>query len=67
MKPKEFKAFIPIDSLQTSGLILASIRGTFDSLKLQTNLHLAQTTYPGYSVARAAMGGILAAEVLMAE
>lgn len=47
---EEFKAFIPIDSLQTSGLILASIRGTFDSLKLQTNLHLAQTTYPGYTL-----------------
>ncbi len=46
----EFKAFIPIDSLQTSGLILASIRGTMDSLKLQTNVHLAQTTYPGYTL-----------------
>ncbi|MDD3890866.1 MAG: translocation/assembly module TamB domain-containing protein [Bacteroidales bacterium] len=47
---EEFKAFIPIDSLETSGIILASIRGTLDSLSLQTNLHLAQTTYPGYKV-----------------
>ena len=47
---EEFKAFIPIDSLQTSGVILASIRGTRDSLSLQTNLHFAQTTYPGYKV-----------------
>ncbi len=47
---EEFKAFIPVDSLQTSGSILASIRGTFDSLSLQTNLHLAQTTYPGYKL-----------------
>jgi len=47
---EEFKAFIPIDSLQTSGHILASIRGTFDSLNLQTKLHLAQTSYPGYNL-----------------
>lgn len=47
---EEFKAFIPVDSLQTSGTILASIRGTFDSLNLQTNVHLAQTSYPGYKL-----------------
>lgn len=47
---EEFKAFIPLDSLQTSGIILASIRGTLDSLSLQAKLHLAQTTYPGYKV-----------------
>lgn len=47
---EEFKAFIPVDSLQTSGTILATIRGTFDSLSLQTKVHLAETSYPGYKL-----------------
>ncbi|MDY0104452.1 MAG: translocation/assembly module TamB domain-containing protein [Lentimicrobium sp.] len=47
---EEFSAFIPVDSLQTSGSVLASIRGPFDSLSLQTNVHLAQTSYPGYEL-----------------
>ncbi len=47
---EEFKAYIPLDSLQTSGNILASIRGTFDSLSLNTTVHLAQTSYPGYKL-----------------
>jgi translocation and assembly module TamB len=47
---EEFSAFIPVDSLQTSGAVIASIRGTFDSLSLQTKVHLSQTSYPGYEL-----------------
>ncbi|MBZ0241652.1 MAG: hypothetical protein K8F24_00415, partial [Bacteroidales bacterium] len=47
---EEVNAFIPLDSLQASGLILASIRGTVDSLNVQTSLHLAQISYPGYNL-----------------
>ena len=54
---EEFKAFIPLDSLQTSGTILASIRGTFDSLSLDTKVHLAQTSYPGYKLDSLSLDG----------
>ncbi|MCK9451776.1 MAG: translocation/assembly module TamB [Bacteroidales bacterium] len=47
---EEFEGFIPLDSLQTSGNLKASIRGTHDSLSLHTQLHLAQTSYPGYNL-----------------
>lgn len=47
---EEFKAFIPIDSLQTSGKLHATIDGTPDSLSLVAKLNLAQTSYAAYNL-----------------
>jgi len=47
---EEFKDFIPIDSIETSGKLHANISGTMDSLSLDASLNLAQTTYADYSL-----------------
>lgn len=41
----EFRAFIPVDSLETSGTLEANLAGTPDSLKLIASLKINETRY----------------------
>ena len=41
----EFRAFIPVDSLETSGTLAANLAGTPDSLKLTAVLKINETRY----------------------
>ena len=41
----EFRAFIPVDSLETSGTLTALLAGTSDSLKIKAELEVNETKY----------------------
>lgn len=41
----EFRAFIPVDSLETSGMLTADLSGTPDSLKLNALIKINETKY----------------------
>ncbi len=48
----EFEQFIPVDSLYTSGDINAHLRGTTDSLFLQSDVHLDSIRYSSFFIKR---------------
>ncbi|MCW0483046.1 translocation/assembly module TamB domain-containing protein [Gaoshiqia sediminis] len=49
----EFSHFIPVDSLHTRGKLTAHLSGQTDSLRLNAILDLAETSYGGFSIAKA--------------